>query len=178
MPDTAEATAEQAKRADAVKCSPIVRTTRPGNRSGTSPGAAPTAKTKMRRVGPAWLKRRPTLANQFVEGAKGRQTDDEPSSQESWRLDWERCAPRDAVTGALTHQQALAIATDLVRAREVEIDQQAHEAEVAKQGGPLLFEQAADNWLTYGIKVGGTKQSNGQQPPARTVAARLIRPHV
>jgi integrase len=154
-------TAEQRDRADGLTRALTVRVNKAGVPSWDCTWRDSSGRSMMRRVGLARLSRRRALANPYTEGAEGRNAADEPVHQERWRYEWEACPPRQAKAGALTARQAADRASDLVRAREAEVDREA--AERASEGAPEVVAatllSAGTAWVDWSVAMGRLRPS-------------------
>lgn len=164
--------------ADRVKVNLTVRTSRTGEPRWDALWRDSNKKSKMKRVGPAWVKRRPALKNPWIDGAPGRTTENEPEIQESWRERWEAKnttgkgsqAMRDA--GAFDPNGAMARARDLVYEHELELARKkaereqrereaspAYQAELAKRQElwTRTFAKVAGEWFSEASVTSGWK---------------------
>jgi integrase len=138
---------EQRARANAkgITAALVVRVTKDGSPRWAAKWRDSTGRQMLRNVGPAWLVRRPALANPFEDGSEGRTGAEEPRGS-SWRSLWEprRGRPKD---DALDERGAHARASHLIVVREMEILHEAESAVAPEHVRPVLFAAVAADWL-------------------------------
>jgi integrase len=139
------ATGTADRRANGISGVLVVKTTRTGAVRWWGSWRDSGGRTVLRTLGAAHLTPWPYSENVFIRKEEERTR--AAQHRESWRRSWRRAKgrPGDGMLDERAAAEALRVA---ILAREQEVDAEQEAQEVEAQGGPVLFGQVADEWIT------------------------------